>query len=52
MDTQNTFDIAHQLAKAIKENQIYLAYIKAQKSIEEQPELKEKFVLSGKNKPI
>ncbi|HPF43171.1 MAG TPA: YlbF family regulator [Syntrophomonadaceae bacterium] len=42
MDTQNTFDIAHQLAKAIKENQIYLAYIKAQKSIEEQPELKEK----------
>ncbi len=42
MDTQNTFDIANQLAKALKESQAYLAYIKAQKSIEEQPELKEK----------
>ena len=42
MQLKKTTQIAHQLAKAIIEDQAYIDYIKLQQAIEEQPQLKER----------
>ena len=42
MEIRKTFEIAHQLARALTEDPAYIDYIKVQKAIEELPELKEK----------
>lgn len=41
-NNSNPYDLAHDLARAIKDHETYQRYINAQKELEEKPEAKEK----------
>lgn len=51
MSEQNSYDIAHQLARSITNSQAYNEYLQAQQAIEEDQELK-KNILDFRNKQM
>jgi len=43
-NTNNPYDLAHELARAIKDSETYQRYLNAQKELEKNPEAKEKVI--------
>lgn len=42
INTNNTYDLAHELARSIKDSETYKGYIMAQRELDKSPEAKEK----------
>ena len=50
MSKTNPYDKAHELARAIKESDIFRNYMEAKEQIDKKPEYKEKYCKYGKSK--